>query len=109
MAEFESNDHLAQNHSQAIVDRLVFAALKEQTRARRWRIFFMLFFIIYISVVTIVLMGNRGDGFGAGQAPAGDKHTALVRLDGIIATGEAAGSEETKLLLQRLAARLNNT
>ncbi len=97
MAEFESNyeqsSRSAQNKSQAIVDRLVFAALKEQTRARRWRIFFMSFFVIYLSVVTVVLMSGPGKGFASGNASDSEKHTALVRLDGIIAAGEAAGSE----------------
>ena len=46
--------------SQSIVDRLVFAALREQTRARRWRIGFMLFFIVYITVVTIVFLADTG-------------------------------------------------
>lgn len=97
MAEFESNYEQgytsAQNKSQAIVDRLVFAALKEQTRARRWRIFFMLFFVVYLSVVTVILMSDPGSGFSSGNASDSDRHTALVRLDGIIAAGEAAGSE----------------
>jgi protease-4 len=76
---------------QAIVKKLAFAALKEQTRARRWRIFFMLFFVGYISVITIVLM--TGSGGGAEATSDGDKHTALIRMSGVIATGEVAGSE----------------
>lgn len=76
--------------SNPIVDRLVFAALTEQRRARRWRVFFMLFFIVYLSVVTIVLLSDSGD---AAMKVDGEKHTALVRLDGIIASGEKAGAE----------------
>jgi protease-4 len=76
--------------TQKIVDRLVFAALKEQTRARRWRVGFMLFFIVYISVVTVVFLTDTGD---MGLEADGDKHTALVKLSGVIASGEAAGSE----------------
>ncbi|MDH3632059.1 MAG: S49 family peptidase [Gammaproteobacteria bacterium] len=76
--------------AQSIVDRLVFAALKEQTRARRWRVGFMLFFIVYISIVTIVFLSDSGD---MGLEADGDKHTALVKLSGVIASGEAAGSE----------------
>ena len=76
--------------TQKIVDRLVFAALKEQTRARRWRVGFMLFFIVYISIVTVVFLSDTGD---MGLEADGDKHTALVKLSGVIASGEAAGSE----------------
>ena len=45
---------------QTVVDRLVFAALREQTRARRWRVGFMLFFIGYLSVVTTMLFFKVG-------------------------------------------------
>jgi protease-4 len=83
-----------EGQNQAVVDRLVFAALREQTRARRWRVGFMLFFIIYLSVVTIVLLTGGDDGFGAAGKPDGDKHTALVKLSGVIGAGEAAGSEK---------------
>ena len=76
--------------AQSIVDRLVFAALKEQTRARRWRVGFMLFFIVYISVVSVVFLTDTGD---MSLEADGDKHTALVKLSGVIASGEAAGSE----------------
>ena len=77
-------------HSQRVIDRLVFAAIKEQTRARRWRVGFMLFFIVYLSVVTIMLFAETDDG---SLAVDGEKHTALVKLSGVIASGEAAGSE----------------
>ncbi len=80
-------------HNQAIVDKLVFAALREQTRARRWRIFFMLFFIVYLSVITVILVAGSDDSFGTGNKPDGDKHTALVKLSGVITSGEAGGSE----------------
>ncbi|MBT8433676.1 MAG: S49 family peptidase [Gammaproteobacteria bacterium] len=76
--------------AESIVDRLVFAALKEQTRARRWRVGFMLFFIVYISVVTIVFLSDSGD---MGLEADGDKHTALVKLSGVIASGEAADAK----------------
>lgn len=76
--------------AQPVVDRLVFAALKEQTRARRWRVGFMLFFIVYLSVVTIVFLTDSGD---PSLEADGEKHTALVKLSGVIASGEEAGAE----------------
>ena len=79
-----------EKYAQKTIDRLVFAAIKEQTRARRWRVGFMLFFIAYLSVVTIMLFADSGD---RSLAVDGKKHTAMVKLSGVIASGEAAGSE----------------
>ena len=76
--------------SQSVVDRLVFAALREQTRARRWRIFFMLFFMIYLTVVTTILLSGSSDPLTESD---GQKHTAVVRLDGVIGAGESAGAD----------------
>ena len=94
MTENEThNEHAGPGHdkqAQKIIDRLVFAAIKEQTRARRWRVGFMLFFIVYLSVVTIMFFADADD---ATLAIDGKKHTALIKLSGVIASGEAAGSE----------------
>ena len=57
MADTDQNS----TQGETVVDRLVFAALTEQRRARRWRVFFMLFFVVYLSVVTVMLM-RAGDG-----------------------------------------------
>ncbi|UCH41449.1 MAG: S49 family peptidase [Gammaproteobacteria bacterium] len=77
----------------AVVEKLVFAALREQTRARRWRVFFMLFFIVYLTVITIVLMSDTQDGYGVAGKADGEKHTAVVRLSGLITDGESAGAD----------------
>ncbi len=93
MADTDTNQSVSENEKtqQSTVDRLVFAALKEQTRARRWRVGFMLFFIVYLSVVTITLLVKNDAG--SGPQVDGDKHTAVVKLSGVIAAGEEAGSE----------------
>jgi protease-4 len=75
--------------AQPVVDRLVFAALREQTRARRWRVGFMLFFIVYLSVITTMLFTGQGDD----EQADGERHTAVVKLAGVIASGEAAGAD----------------
>ncbi len=97
MAEIEnqtaSSASSADAKSSSVVDRLVFAALREQRRARRWRVFFMLFFIVYLSVVTIMLFSGATSDTGPTQAADGEMHTALVRLSGVIASGEEAGAE----------------
>ena len=97
MADVESDTNQSGADSgkqaQSVVDRLVFAALKEQTRARRWRVGFMLFFIAYLSVVTTTLFIGKDSGYGAGGEADGDRHTAVVKLAGVISSGEEAGAE----------------
>ncbi len=74
---------------QAILDRLVFAALKEQTRARRWSVFFRLFFVLYLVFVTAALLIGKEEM----DTADGEKHTAVVRISGLISDGKAAGAE----------------
>ncbi len=81
------------SRADALIERLLFAAVTEQRRARRWRVFFMLFFIVYLTVVTLMLIAGRDEGYGAAGVPDGDPHTALVRVSGLIASGEDAGAE----------------
>lgn len=73
---------------QKIVQKLAFAAINEQRRARRWRIFFTSLFFLYVTVVGFMLI----DG-GDSKSTAEGKHTALVKLSGVIASGEKAGAE----------------
>jgi len=93
MADLETDTNQSATDSgkqtQSVVDRLVFAALREQTRARRWRAGFMLFFIVYLSVITTILLTGQDDDALAD----GDRHTAVVKLTGVIASGEAAGAD----------------
>ncbi len=73
---------------QKIVQKLAFAAINEQRRARRWRIFFISLFFLYVTVVGLMLM-NGGDATSSSEG----KHTALVKMSGVIASGEKAGAE----------------
>ncbi len=81
------------SQNQSVVDRLVFAALREQIRARRWRIGFVLFFFLYLTVVTTMAFVKSENGFISGGEADGEKHTAVVKLSGVIATGEAGGAD----------------
>lgn len=83
----------ASKKDQAVVDKLVFAALREQIRARRWRIGFTLFFFGYLTVVTTMLFVKSDGGFVTGGEADGERHTAVVRLSGVIASGEEGGAE----------------
>lgn len=97
MSEIQNNQERPEtatsDQGRTVIDRLVFAGLREQTRARRWRIGFMLFFILYLLVVTSTVFFKSDGGYVVGGEPDGDKHTAVVKLSGVIASGEAGGAE----------------
>ncbi len=77
---------------ESIVQRLAFAAINEQRRSRRWRIFFLFLTFAYLTVVGIALTGSSG-GLGDSQLSDEGKHTALVRMTGLIASGEKSGAD----------------
>ncbi|MCP3687835.1 MAG: S49 family peptidase, partial [Gammaproteobacteria bacterium] len=76
-----------------IVHKLAFAAINEQRRARRWRIFFLVLFFIYLTPVLVLVLDLGGGDSLATGADGDGKHTALVKLSGVIASGEEGGSE----------------
>jgi len=66
------------------IEKLAFAALEEQRKARRWGIFFKLFFAVYLLILLVLSQAEFGRMGLAGR------HTALVNLEGVIeADGEA--------------------
>jgi protease-4 len=83
----DSNDN---TDYESIVQRLAFAAINEQRRSRRWRIFFLFLTFAYITIVGLALMGG---GVGDGKLSDEGKHTALVKMPGIIGIGEKSGAE----------------
>jgi len=66
-----------------LVEKLVLSATREQTRARRWNIFFRLLIFIYIAA--LLVMTFWGDSFREAEAHLGE-HTALIEIDDVIAT-----------------------
>ena len=72
----------------AVLEKVALAAVTEQRRARRWGIFFKFLIFGYLFVVLAIAMG----WFGRKDAGTG-KHTALVELNGVIASGSAASAD----------------
>ena len=72
-----------------IVHELAFAAINEQRRARRWRIFFWFVFFAFVAAALLKAWDIDEGKYSDGNNEA---HTAMVKLAGIIASGEAAGS-----------------
>lgn len=63
-----------------LLERLAFASLTEQRRARRWGIFFKLFFVVYLLWMLFLLLGDTLGGRGLAS-----RYTALIELEGTIA------------------------
>ena len=72
-----------------VLERLAFAALREQRRARRWGIFFKLFMVLYLVAIFVAYLPDElgGDGLPSGR------HTALVEIRGVIADNEDANAD----------------
>ncbi|MGZ8144516.1 MAG: signal peptide peptidase SppA [Methylosarcina sp.] len=74
----------------AIIEKLALAAVNEQTRARRWGIFFKSLIFIYLIVFAVMMMYPRiKEGFGVDN----QYHTAVVDVVGMIAEDKEASAE----------------
>ena len=75
------------NWERDLVNRLAFAALNEQRRARRWGILFKVLIFVYLFGI---MFAYRPDGWETMKSKA-VRHTALVEVNGIIAAeGDAS-------------------
>ena len=76
--------------------------LVERRRARRWKIFFRALTLLLVAGIAIALLAGRDDAPVPGESgEAGDGHTALISIDGVIAPGEAASVEPVRRALER--------
>jgi len=74
----------------SIIEKLATESLKEQRRNRRWGIFFKLLGFGYLAAVMLLAFGK-----GLLQWPGAsiEKHTAIVDVNGPIASGEPASAD----------------
>jgi protease-4 len=77
-----------------LVTRLASAALKEQRRARLWGIFFKLLTFAYITLILIMAVDWEG------RTGTGRKHTAMIEVNGTIASGGEASADKVTSALQ---------
>src|ERR1700704_3088279 len=90
---------MAENSGQwerELVTKLATAAVREQRRARLWGIFFKLLTFAYITLVLLLAV----DWKGGADVVRGKKHTAMVKLNGIIAPGTDASADKVTTALQ---------
>lgn len=71
-----------------VLNRLAFATLNEQRRARRWGIFFKSLVFIYLFAILFYIPSEWDTGT---MTPG--KHTALVDLEGVIAANSPANAD----------------
>lgn len=73
-----------------VLEKLVFASLKEQRAKRRWSIFFRLLVLALIVLAALILSG----ALFSGSTASSPSHTAVVTLNGVIdAEGEASAEK----------------
>ena len=85
---FGSNKITDEAWKSRVLEKLLFAALKEQRAARRWGIFFKLFFAGYLVLVLFSMI----PGLSISKNIA-EPHIAVVNLKGMIASSSKANSE----------------
>jgi protease IV len=71
-----------------LLERLAFAALTEQRRARRWGIFFKLFFVVYLLLILVMVQSDSWSGKALAK-----NHTALIDVEGVISADSLANAD----------------
>ncbi len=82
----ESNQ---ETNDRKLLEKLAFAAVNEQKRARRWGIFFKILMFVYLATI-LYLYTPDADLKSVGSG----KHTALVDLKGVIAADQEANADD---------------
>ncbi|NJO14931.1 MAG: signal peptide peptidase SppA [Thioploca sp.] len=96
MVTITSNAHKEDNWERDILNRLAFATLNEQRRHRRWRIFFIFLFFIYLFLIYFTVYQPEWNNLVAvdNELTSTGKHTALIEIDGVIATDTEASADK---------------
>ena len=96
-------DLSGENWERDVLNRLAFATLNEQRRARRWSILFRALAAVYILFITFMMFSDFK------KAPiAGGKHTALIDVKGVISADSEASADSIASAL-RAAFKNKNT
>ena len=85
----EQNNTSDSDFSESLVCKIASEAIAEQRRSRRWGIFFKFLFAFYILFFLILYIPPGFDG----SAITGEKHTALIDIEGVISTDTEANAD----------------
>lgn len=80
-----------ESSNQDICERFVYDVLKEQRRARYWSNFFKILAFIYLFLL-LYLMVREMPEFKLDKTVGGNKHTAVVKIEGVIASDAEANA-----------------
>ena len=86
----EPTDEKKPGWERDLLEKLAFAAVTEQRRARRWGIFFKLALLAYFLLLLGVMVYDKLDQ----QHLVDGKHTAVVKVSGVIADGTEASASK---------------
>jgi protease IV len=84
---------MSDNWEREVLEKLATEGLKEQRRARRWGIFFKLLGFGYLFIGLLLFLPFISDSRQVGAAKHGDKHTALIELNGVISSESDASAD----------------
>lgn len=87
MSELEQQDS-GNNWERQTIEKVALAAITEQRRARYWGIFFKSLGFIYLFVILFIGLGWLGK-----KESRPEKHTAMVELNGVIASDSRASAD----------------
>ncbi len=80
-----------------VLEKLAMSAIQEQRRARHWSIFFKVLTFGYLFILLFLFLGVFE---GKKDALSGSKHSALIDLDGVIASDRGANADNLIASLQ---------
>lgn len=77
------------NWERGVLEKLAMSAIQEQRRARHWSIFFKTMTLVFLFLLLFISMGwlDKKETLSTG------KHTALIDMQGVIATDKAASAD----------------
>ncbi|MFN7098416.1 MAG: S49 family peptidase [Gammaproteobacteria bacterium] len=84
----DNNDNL-QSWEKKALEQLLNDVVKEQRRARRWKLFFRFIYLIIIIMVVMLIIPDHGKTYDTSKS-----HTALVVMKGELADGGDANAED---------------
>lgn len=88
------NDPQAPHWERSVLEKVALKAIEEQRRARQWGILFKLAYLAFAFLLFAAAMGWLGRPGKDASASVGDKrHTAVVDVEGVIASEGKASSE----------------
>jgi len=82
-------DMQSEEWSRDVINRLAFAAINEQRRTRRWNIFFKVLLALYLLALLLLYVPTDWNEI----SKAGEKHTAVVDLKGVISDSTQASAD----------------